>query len=289
MPTWSQRIKNLMNKIKPEKQQFAKMAFPDGQPEAIRSFLSRFEPKNEKEAALFDQMMKAGKLDNVSLAQIGDEALLRYLWQERPISPYYDLRTYILENPCCPKDLVLQGLQINDWEVRLAAAQRPDAPTEALVRRARREASPAVKKALRERLGSLYPLSPVETVAEGIQKEASLRAETAEHSMQIVGSFNGDAHSMVYTVELEPGFMVDVKACAETGLVYVMQNEDGSTVYDPACADYTYPDYEYDEDAVVQLVKKEISHARLDDLISEAQEKSDPGRPAPVTDRAPER
>lgn len=57
-----------------------------------------------------------------------------------------------------------------------------------------------------------------------------------------------------YAVELQSGFSVAVKASAETGLIYVMQNHDGSTVHRCGSTEETYPDYRYDEVAVIELV-----------------------------------
>ena len=74
--------------------------------------------------------------------------------------------------------------------------------------------------------------------------------------MEILDSVAVDDQNRIFAVALEPGFVVDVKVCAETDFVYVMQNEDGSTVYDQSFADYTFPGFEYDEEAVIQFVKK---------------------------------
>lgn len=61
---------------------------------------------------------------------------------------------------------------------------------------------------------------------------------------------------MFVTVELEPGYAVDVKFL-ESGLVYVMQNHDGSTVYSTADRDTTYPDYQYNEADVLRRARAE--------------------------------
>lgn len=76
--------------------------------------------------------------------------------------------------------------------------------------------------------------------------------------MQIIDKMDLGSEGAMYAVEIEDGFFVDVKV-KDTGLVYVMQNEDGSTVYDGRCADYTYPGFEYDEKAVVDLVKEAMN------------------------------
>lgn len=74
--------------------------------------------------------------------------------------------------------------------------------------------------------------------------------------MELLDSSKIDKQNTIYTVALEPGFAVDVKVNSETGLVYVMQNEDGTTVYDQVFSENTFPDYEYDEEAVVRFVKE---------------------------------
>lgn len=83
--------------------------------------------------------------------------------------------------------------------------------------------------------------------------------------MELIDSYMMDAAAF-YTVCLEPGFLMDVKVCCDTGLTYIMENEDGSTVYDQFHQDITFPFKEYDEQAVIQFVKE--SHALY--LINEA-------------------
>ncbi len=65
-----------------------------------------------------------------------------------------------------------------------------------------------------------------------------------------------------YVVELEPGFAVEVKHSVECNLTYIMQNHDGSTVYREDDPDMTLPDYEYDEDAVLSLVKAHLKESK---------------------------
>ena len=74
--------------------------------------------------------------------------------------------------------------------------------------------------------------------------------------MRIIDRCDLGSEGTMFAVELEDGFYVDVKVCADGGLVYVMQNGDGSTVYDGRNADYTYPAFEYDENAVLKLVNE---------------------------------
>lgn len=59
----------------------------------------------------------------------------------------------------------------------------------------------------------------------------------------------------VFTVELEKARYVDIKYIPRTGLVYIMQNEDGSEVYDPENWGVTYPDYNLDENKVLEVVR----------------------------------
>lgn len=73
--------------------------------------------------------------------------------------------------------------------------------------------------------------------------------------MEILDSYEIDNENKLYAVALEEGFLVDVKVNVQTGLIYIMQNEDGSTVYNQAFADYTFPNYEYDEHAVIDFIK----------------------------------
>lgn len=107
--------------------------------------------------------------------------------------------------------------------------------------------------------------------------------------MKIIDRYNVGAADGIFTVQLAPGFMVDVKAFADTGCVYVMQNHDGSTVYGDYGTDFTFPDYQYDEAAVTKLVREEFLRAlavkkfSLDSLIKAA---SDRANVAAATDLA---
>lgn len=102
-------------------------------------------------------------------------------------------------------------------------------------------------------------------------RQKQLNADEMRHdSMEILGSMKIDEHSTMYAVALEPGFVVDVKVRSDTGLIYVMENEDGSCVYDGRCADYTYSDYVFDEAAVVQFMKDQLSRPALSEKIFSA-------------------
>ena len=84
--------------------------------------------------------------------------------------------------------------------------------------------------------------------------------EYVQEHLQIVDSVALDGQSMMYTVSLAQGFAVDIKVCADTGLVYAMQNADGSTVHSDTSAEETFPEFAYDEEASVRLVK--AAHAK---------------------------
>lgn len=71
--------------------------------------------------------------------------------------------------------------------------------------------------------------------------------------MKIIDSYN-DKGCVFYTVELAPAKLIDIKVVKQTGLIYVMQNHDGSHVYLEADPDTTFPKYLYDEKAAIALV-----------------------------------
>lgn len=64
----------------------------------------------------------------------------------------------------------------------------------------------------------------------------------------------------IVTVALTPNRAVDVKMNATSNLVYIMQNHDGSEVFDPATG-ITCPGFHYDSNAVIALVRNDFSHA----------------------------
>ena len=75
--------------------------------------------------------------------------------------------------------------------------------------------------------------------------------------MLIIDEFNIDTKSAITTVELEKDRYVDVKWYLDdlgswTG--YVLQNEDGSLVYD--CKDNTYADYPVNEKEIMDFLFK---------------------------------
>lgn len=92
---------------------------------------------------------------------------------------------------------------------------------------------------------------------------ATLSPESAICKMEVLDSYPADGNTTIYVVSLEPGFLVDVKANHDTSLVYVMQNEDGSSVYDQFVPDITYHFKEYDEAAVVEFVKAHLEKTKL--------------------------
>ena len=76
--------------------------------------------------------------------------------------------------------------------------------------------------------------------------------------MKIIDKWTDSAKVSFCTVELEPGFFVDVKILHELGSLYIMDNHDGSTVYGEKGTDDTIPDYKYDPEAVIALVKQKV-------------------------------
>ena len=79
--------------------------------------------------------------------------------------------------------------------------------------------------------------------------------------MRIVDSYGINDGGLIFSVEIAEDRFVDVKVCKGNpeGLVYVVQNEDVSTVYTGEwVADGTCPGLEYDEKAVVDLVKQAV-------------------------------
>lgn len=59
--------------------------------------------------------------------------------------------------------------------------------------------------------------------------------------------------SVYYTIELAEDVLVDVKVLPKSGLIYILQNEDGSTAYSRK-HEKTYPYYQYDKDQVISMV-----------------------------------
>lgn len=57
----------------------------------------------------------------------------------------------------------------------------------------------------------------------------------------------------IYTIELSGEKVLDVMINTTTGLSYIMQNQDGSTVYNRISGE-TYPNYAYTEQAVIDFV-----------------------------------
>lgn len=78
-----------------------------------------------------------------------------------------------------------------------------------------------------------------------------------QHGLHLVDTYSVEDQIKFYSVSLEPGYIVDVKVFTDTGLVYVMQNHDGSTVYGDGDNELTFPDYSYNENAVIKFVKDE--------------------------------
>ena len=57
----------------------------------------------------------------------------------------------------------------------------------------------------------------------------------------------------IYTVEIRENRVVDVMINSKSGLCYIMQNHDGSTVFDPRTCK-TYPGYSYNQEDVINHV-----------------------------------
>ena len=83
--------------------------------------------------------------------------------------------------------------------------------------------------------------------------------------MRIVDSYEIN-DGQIFSVELAEDRFVDVKVCDGKldGFIYVVQNEDGSTVYSDKAytdkgIDAVYPGFVYDEKAVLDLVKEAMN------------------------------
>lgn len=63
-----------------------------------------------------------------------------------------------------------------------------------------------------------------------------------EKMMEIISEFE-DHGKKIYTVAIQDGKCVDVCIVESVGLIYIMQNADGSLVHDAENPDNTYPDY----------------------------------------------
>lgn len=71
------------------------------------------------------------------------------------------------------------------------------------------------------------------------------------------GKTDSGIQRMVYTIQLEEDRFIDVVIAGE--LKYVMQNHDGSTVFDSQRN--SYPGYSYDENMAIEKAEKQ--HALL--------------------------
>ena len=69
-----------------------------------------------------------------------------------------------------------------------------------------------------------------------------------------IDNVSDNTKRILFTVELETKKYVDVMMVfnnKDNPLIYIMQNEDGSTIY---CENKTYLNYSYDEKEVIKLV-----------------------------------
>ena len=73
--------------------------------------------------------------------------------------------------------------------------------------------------------------------------------------MKIISEFE-DHGKKIYTVAIQDGKCVDVGIIESVGLIYIMQNADGSLMYDIENPDNTYPDYYLNTQEVLALVQK---------------------------------
>lgn len=64
----------------------------------------------------------------------------------------------------------------------------------------------------------------------------------------------------IITVEICPNRTVDVKMNSSNDFIYIMQNHDGSEVFDPATG-ITYPGFHYDGNAVIAMVRNAFPDA----------------------------
>lgn len=108
--------------------------------------------------------------------------------------------------------------------------------------------------------------------------------------LQIIDRFISEDGATMYTVSLAHGFFVDVKAFDKTGLIYVMENHDGSSVYGIAGPGASIPNYNFDVASVVKFVKdfhiKEASQ-RKDSLSDQIQSAASRAAAVYSTDKAP--
>lgn len=103
--------------------------------------------------------------------------------------------------------------------------------------------------------GEIYCTAKIDGVGNVVEVEPLYQHLNSKFNL--VDAYSIDEHNAVYSVSLEPGFFVDVKVCSESGLVYIMQNGDGTTVYRESGYEPTVPDYKYNEEAVIAFVKAE--------------------------------
>ena len=74
--------------------------------------------------------------------------------------------------------------------------------------------------------------------------------------MRVTDSYAVDERSTIFTVEISNGLYVDVKLFKDTGLCYIMQNGDGSTIYGETGTEIIRIGTRYDEQAVLDMVRK---------------------------------
>ena len=76
--------------------------------------------------------------------------------------------------------------------------------------------------------------------------------------MRVTDHYTVDDRSTIFTVEVGNKQYVDVKLCKDTGLCYIMQNGDGSTIYGETGTETLRIGASYDEQAVLDMVKNVV-------------------------------
>ena len=72
--------------------------------------------------------------------------------------------------------------------------------------------------------------------------------------MKVVDTYNVNPHSKIYRVEVDENKFVDVFHNEHTGLIYVMNNHDGTLVYDNEGKTF---DINVDEEEIFKSIKED--------------------------------
>lgn len=104
-------------------------------------------------------------------------------------------------------------------------------------------------------------------ISEDTLAERLYEGRQNDSRMEIDDSYGLNDGGRIFTVKLAEDRFVDVKVCKDGGPVYVMENEDGSTVYTGEWKpNNTCPGYEYDEKAVLDFVKDHIKEQEIQNV-----------------------